>query len=142
MSSRSLLSSPIRCNSLWQEGQVVVDFDDNLDPPQMGRQRATVDTSLLGPRGSVGRSRLIRCRLIACCCLLDVFEAEQHLIFGQRLGPAAKTVPLQFLDDLTQPLALTPLGEQHRFHVSRSSGNTSLAMTESDHIRQHLATSR
>lgn len=35
--------------------------------------------------------------------------------FGQRLRPAAKPVTLQFLDDLTQPLVLHPLGEQHRF---------------------------
>jgi hypothetical protein len=81
---------------------LVVDIDDNLDPRQMRRQRAAVAASLL------------RCRLIACCCLLDVLEAEQHLIFGQCLGPAAKA-PLQLLDDLAQPLVLHPLGEQHRF---------------------------
>jgi hypothetical protein len=62
--------------------------------------RAEVGASLLGPRGSLGRRRLIRCRRIARRRLLDVFEAEQHLIFGQRLGPAAKTVPLHFFDDL------------------------------------------
>jgi hypothetical protein len=28
-------------------------------------------------------------------------------------------MPLQFLDDLTQPLALAPLGEQHRFQHLR-----------------------
>ena len=70
---------------------------------------------LLGARGSLSRSRLICYRRIARRHLLDVFEAEQHLIFGQRLGPAAKTVPLHFLDDLAQPLTLALLGEQHRF---------------------------
>jgi hypothetical protein len=36
------------------------------------------------------------------------------LIFEQRLSPAAKTMPLQFLDELAQPLVPHPLGEQHR----------------------------
>ena len=66
----------------------------------MRRQRAAVGASLLGPRGSLSRSRLICYRRIARRHLLDVFEAGQHLIFRQRLGPAAKTVPLHFLDDL------------------------------------------
>jgi hypothetical protein len=47
--------------------------------------------------------------------LLDVFETQQHLVFGQRLRPAAKAMPLQLLDDLAQPFVLHPLGEQHRF---------------------------
>jgi hypothetical protein len=79
---------------------LVVDIDDNLDPWQMRRQRAAVGASLCSPCGSLGRSQLIRCRCIARRRLLDVFKAEQHLIFGKRLGPAAKTVALQFLDDL------------------------------------------
>jgi hypothetical protein len=92
-----------------------VDIDDDLDPWQMRRQRAAVGASLLGPRGSLSRSRLICYRRIARRHLFDVFETEQHLVFGQRLGPAAKTVPLHFLDDLAQPLTLALLGEQHRF---------------------------
>src|ERR1700704_344111 len=36
-----------------------VDIDDDLDPWQMRRQRAAVGASLLGPRGSLSRSRLI-----------------------------------------------------------------------------------
>jgi hypothetical protein len=46
---------------------------------------------------------------------LPIFQAQQHLIFRQRLCPPAKPMSLQFPDDLTQPLALAPLGEQHRF---------------------------
>jgi hypothetical protein len=81
-----------------------VDIDDDLEPWQMRRQRAAVGASLLGPRGSLSRSRLICYRRIARRHLLDIFETEQHLIFGQRLGPAAKTVPLHFFDDLAQPV--------------------------------------
>jgi hypothetical protein len=131
-----VLADPVQLALAAAGTGLVVDVDDNLDPRQMRRQRATVGTSLLGPRGSVGRSRLIRCRLIACCCLLDVFEAEQHLIFGQCLGPAAKTVPLQFLDDLAQPLAVTPLGEQHRFQRLEIVGQ---CVARHDRIRSYSA---
>ena len=46
--------------------------------------------------------------------LLGLFQAEQQLVFRQRLGPAAEAVALQLLDDLAQPLVLAPLGQQHR----------------------------
>jgi hypothetical protein len=46
--------------------------------------------------------------------LFDVLEAEQHLFLGQRLRLPAKAMALQFLDDLAQPFALVPLGQQHR----------------------------
>jgi hypothetical protein len=92
-----------------------VDIDDDLDPWQLRRQRAAIGASLLSPRGSLGRSRPICCRRIAHRHLLDVFKAEQHLIFGQRLGPAAKMVPLHFFDDLAKPLTLALLGQKHRF---------------------------
>ena len=51
--------------------------------------------------------------------LLDVFETQQHLVFRQRFRPAAKPMPLQLLDDLTQPFVLHSLGEQHRFQRFR-----------------------
>ena len=40
--------------------------------------------------------------------LLDVFEPEQHLIFGQRLGAPPEAMTLQFLDDLEQPFVAAP----------------------------------
>ena len=46
--------------------------------------------------------------------MLDVFEPEQHLIFGQRLGAPPEAMALQFFDDLTQPFVLHPLRNQHR----------------------------
>ncbi len=109
-----VLADPVQL-ALAAGAGLVIDVDDDLDPWQMRRQRAAIGASLLGPRGSFGRNRLICYRRIARRRLLDVFKAEQHLIFGQRLGPAAKTVPLQFPDDLAQPLTLALLGEQHRF---------------------------
>jgi hypothetical protein len=92
----------------------VADIDDDLEPRQVRRRQATVGAALCSPCGSLGRSQLIRCRRIARRRLLDDFKAEQHLIFGKGLSPAAKTVALQFLNDLAQPLVLHPLGEQHR----------------------------
>jgi len=46
-------------------------------------------------------------------------RTQQHLVFGQRLRPAAEAMPLQLLDDLTQPFVLHSLGEQHRFQRRR-----------------------
>lgn len=103
--------------ALAARADLVVDVDDDLNARQMRRQRATVAAALRSPCSTLRRSQLLR--RIARDRLLDVFQAEQHLIFGQRLRPAAKTVPLQFLDDLTQPLTLAPLGEQHRFQRRR-----------------------
>jgi hypothetical protein len=68
-----------------------------------------------GPCRALGGHHLVCRRLIACYSLLDLFETQQHLVFGQRLGSAAKTMPLHFPDDLAQPLVLHSLREQHRF---------------------------
>jgi hypothetical protein len=88
---------------------LVVDIDDDLDPRQVRRQRATVAASL------------------AAVCS----------IFGKGLGLAAKTVPLQFLDDLAQPLILHPLGEQHRFQRLEIVGQ---CVAWHDRIRSYSAT--
>ncbi len=76
----------------------------------MRRQQAPVTSASFGPCRTLGGRHLI-CRRLS---LLDVFETQQHLVLRQRLRPAAKTMPLHFLDDLTQPLVLHSLGEQHR----------------------------
>jgi hypothetical protein len=49
-----------------------------------------------------------------CGSLLDIFEPEQHLIFGQCLGTPTKAMTLQLFNDLTQPIVLRPLRNQHR----------------------------
>ena len=79
------------------------------------REGATVAAAPTSPRLTAFRCADVPRRLAVRCNLLDVFQAQQHLIFRQRLCPPAKPMPLQFLDDLTQPFALAPLGEQHRF---------------------------
>ena len=90
---------------------LVIDVDDDLDPRQMRRQCSAVAATLAAPRGAaIGRGFIT-----GCVDLLNLFQTQQHLLLGQRFRPTAKTMPLQFLDDLTQPLALAPLGEQHRF---------------------------
>ena len=68
--------------------------------------------------------------------LLDVFETQQHLVFGQRLRPAAKAMPLQLLDDLAQPLVLHSLGEQHRF---QRLGIVRQCVARHDQIRSYSA---
>jgi hypothetical protein len=69
----------------------------------------------VSPSSPFGGGRLVCCRLITCRCLLDVFQTQQHLFLGQRFRPAPEAMSLQLLDDLTQPFALAPLGQQHRF---------------------------
>jgi len=79
-------------------------------------------------------------RRIARRHLLDI-EAEQHLIFRQRLGPAAKTVPLHFSLMIWRSRSLSHCSASSiAFGVSRSSGNASLGTIESDHIRRQFAT--
>jgi len=72
--------------------------------------------------------------------LFDVFETEQHLVLGQRLRPAAEAVPLQFLDDLAQPVVLNSLGEQHRFQRLGIVRQCVARHAKSDHIRPNFAT--
>lgn len=81
---------------------MVVDVDHHLDARQMGRQRSTVDAALGGAACPLGWRHRFVLGLSARRCLLDFFEAEWQLIFGQRLGPSAEAVTLQLLDDLFQ----------------------------------------
>src|SRR6266576_1871216 len=115
MSSRSLLSSPIRCNSPWQQGQILSSMSTTIsirgkcagNAPRLPRR---LRARAIRPPGGT----LVLVGLVGGCDLFDIFQAQQHLLLGQRLRPAAKSVSLQLLDDLTQPLALVPLGKQHR----------------------------
>jgi hypothetical protein len=93
---------------------LVVDIDDDLDPRQMHRQRSAIVAALARPLCPAFRGCLVLTGLGRGRDLLDVLEAQQHLFLGKRLCLPAKAMTLQFLDDLAQPLALVPLGQQHR----------------------------
>lgn len=84
---------------------MIVDVDHHLDARQMRRQRSTVDAALGGVACPLGWRRRFVLGLSARRRLLGFFEAEQQLIFRQRLGPSAEAVTLQFLDDLLQARA-------------------------------------
>ncbi|MGY3387448.1 hypothetical protein ACVWW6_000039 [Bradyrhizobium sp. USDA 3311] len=77
--------------------------------------RHKVAAALASPRLTAFMCAHVLRRFAVRCDLLDVFQAEQHLIFTLRLCAPTKPMSLQFLDDLSQPFALAPLGEQHRF---------------------------
>ncbi len=94
---------------------VVVDIDHHLHARQMCRKRSPVHPALRGSVRPLGRIGLVTLGLAARRDLLDLFEPEQHLILGQRLGAAPEAVALQFLDDLAQPIVLRPRRDQHRF---------------------------
>lgn len=93
---------------------LVLDVDDHLDPRQVGRQRASICPALGGALCPHCRGRGLVGRLVIGRGLLDFLKAEQKLIFRQRLGPAAKAVALQFLDDLLETFGPQTLGDQHR----------------------------
>ena len=80
----------------------------------MRRKRSPVHAALGRSTCPLGRIGRIALGLAARRDLLDVFEPEQHLIFGQRLGAAPEAMALQFLDDLEKPLVADALGNQHR----------------------------
>ena len=92
----------------------VYNVDHHLDARQMFGKRSFVHPTLSGPVCPLRWIGRFRRDLLARRSLLDVFEPEQHLIFGQRLGAATEAMTLQFLDDLTQPFVLHPLRNQHR----------------------------
>ena len=106
--------------------RVVIDIDHHLDARQVRRKRSPVQATLGRSACPLGRIGRINLGLITCRSLLDIFEPEQHLIFGQRLGTPPKAMTLQFLDDLTQPIVLRPLRNQHRLERAGSSGSASV----------------
>ena len=100
----------------------VFDVDHHLDTRQISRKRSPVHPALGRSTGSLDRIGRINLGRITRCSLLDIFEPEQHLIFGQCLGAPPKAMTLQFLDDLTEPFVLGPLRNQHRFQRARIVG--------------------
>jgi hypothetical protein len=107
-----VLADPVQGAAAARAG-LVLDVDDGLDPGQMRRQRSAVGSPPGRALGPGGRRRSFRPGLAGGDLLLDILQAQVQLIGVQGLGAAAEAMALQFLDDLPQPLALGPLGEQH-----------------------------
>ena len=101
----AILADPMQRVAAARAG-VVLDVDHHLDARQMRRQRSAVHAALGGTARPLGRIGCFTLGLAACRDLLDLFEPEQQLIFGQRLGAPAEAMALQLLDDLAQPLVL------------------------------------
>jgi hypothetical protein len=89
-------------------------IDQRFNPRQMGRQCAPVRPAPGDARFALGRCRLLALGLAGRLDLFGLLQAQLELFLGQGLGPAAKAMTLQLLDDLAQPLALRPLGQHHR----------------------------
>ena len=88
--------------------------DQRFNPRQMGRQCAPVRPAPGDARFALGRCRLLALGLAGRLDLFGLLQAQLELFLGQGLGPAAKAMTLQLLDDLAQSLALRTLGKQHR----------------------------
>jgi hypothetical protein len=78
-----------------------VDVDHHLVARQMGGQRTVIAGRAASPRGSL--ARLVRDGGVLSCLvlangLLEVFEPELQLVGAQLLGPTAKLIAAQLLD--------------------------------------------
>jgi hypothetical protein len=88
----------------------------------MGGQGAAVRPPPSGARLPLGRGFLLILGVAGGLDLLGLLQAELQLLLGQALGPPPEAMPLQFLDDLAQPLAFCLLGQQHRLEQVRVVG--------------------
>jgi hypothetical protein len=83
----------------------------------MGGKRAAITSApARGIGAHSGRVAFFR-RRDARLRLLDILQRQQHLVFRERLGPAAKAMTLHLLYDLNQPLVTRTLGKEHRLEL-------------------------
>jgi hypothetical protein len=76
-----VLADPVQLAPAARAG-LVVEVDDNLNPRQMRRQRSPVDPALVSPGLSIRGRCTISLRGTVRLGLLDVFQTQQHLVFG------------------------------------------------------------
>ncbi len=123
-----ILADPMQRVAAARAG-MVVDIDHHLDARQMGRKRSPVHAALGGAARPLGRRR--PASLSASPLgrdLLDLFQAEQQLIFRQRLGAPAEAMTLQLLDDLARAArSRARSASSIAFSVPGSSGSASAA---------------
>ncbi len=100
----------------------ILDVDDGFDAREMRRQRATVRAALSGRLLAFGGGLGFLLRGGARFRLFDLFEREQHLVFGKGLGASSKAMALHLLDDLHETIVARPLGEEHRLQFVRIVG--------------------
>jgi hypothetical protein len=93
---------------------MVIDINHDLDARQMRRKRSPVHAALGRPLGPFRRIGRFSFGLAARRNLLHLLQAEQHLIFGERLRATTEAMTLQLFDDLAEPIILRPLRNQHR----------------------------
>ena len=124
-------------------GVVVVDVDHHLDAAAGARgKRSTIHPTLGGSIGPLRRIGRVNLGIAARLDLLDLFKAEQQLIFRQRLGPAAEAMALQFLDDPDGSRSFCVRSAiSIAFSVPGSSGSESVTtvMTGLDHAAHRVS---
>jgi len=108
--------------------------DYGLDPRQVSRQRTAIDPAPSGTCFTLGWHRLLALGVPRRLDLPRFLQPELELLRRQALGPAPKPMALQFLDDLAQPFALRPFGEQHRLEHVRIVGEGGSGRHETDGI--------
>lgn len=88
-----VLADPVQHIAAARAG-MILDVDYHLDARQVRWKRSTVRAPLGSTTAPFGGIAGFGLGLAVCCCLLDVFQPEQQLIFRQRLGPAAEAMTL------------------------------------------------
>jgi hypothetical protein len=119
----------------------ILDVDHQLDTRQVAWQRTPVRPALRGPRIPLGRRLGFVIGFLAGCGLLDLLKAQEQLILGKRLGPAAKAMTLQFPNDLFEPLGAGALRQQHRLQRAGIVGER-ICRNRHDPIRSCVTTPR
>lgn len=91
----------------------------------MGGHRAPVCTTRCSPIGLCRWRFLLGCRRIFDLHLHSLLQGDEKLVLGPRFGAPAQVMGLQFLDDMTRPLDLRVLDDQHllgRFGITGKLG--------------------
>lgn len=120
---------------------MVLDVDDHFHPRQMGWQRAAVRPTLPGALQALCGRCLFVLFLVGGLDLLGLFEPQQQLILGERLGTPAEAVTLQFLDDLNQTGILDVARQDHRLQRVRIVGKL-VSRHRHERIRPYSPTAR
>src|SRR6201981_2675696 len=96
----------MHCSAAAGAGSVV-GLDDELDPREMIRQRATTGTPLLGASVPQRRINFLRFRFRTRDCLLEILQSQSELVGIKLLRAPAKLHALELADQMAQPIVLS-----------------------------------
>ena len=134
-----VFADPVQ-NAIAARAGLVLDVDGRLDARQMDRQRAAIATTAARGFGAPSAEQVLLPPMRRFVCSASRAPAASGLPAASRRD--AKAMALHLLDDLDEPLAARPLGDQHRLEGFRIVGKlrNRLRHTVEDHIFRGFAT--